>query len=107
MTPCGEFEERLLDYEMLGAAERTDVDAHVSGCVGCRDFRSALARADAALENALGPVSASPRVKRAVLEQVHPSPLPEVLDGIGWLGVAGIVVGASYALAGPMVATGI
>ena len=105
MTPCAECEERLLDYETLSAADRVALDAHVSGCAGCRDFRSALARADAALEKALGPISVSPRMKRAVLEQVHPSPLPEVLDGIGWLGVAGIVAAVSYTLAGPVAAT--
>jgi anti-sigma factor RsiW len=104
MTPCAQFEEHLLDYDELSLVHRAALDAHLATCSACREFRTALERADAALETSLGSVHAPLRVKHAVLAQVRPSALPEVLDGIGWIGSAAVGAVAAYFVAGPFIA---
>jgi hypothetical protein len=102
MTPCALFEDRLLDYATLSAADRRTVDDHMLGCAGCREFLAALARADSELEHVFGSPAAPPALARKVLGQVRrPSAIPEILDGVGWLGVLALFGSATFVIAGP------
>jgi anti-sigma factor RsiW len=49
MNACRAFEDRLLDYGELPPADRLPVDAHLSGCLACREYVRMLAEVDAAL----------------------------------------------------------
>jgi predicted anti-sigma-YlaC factor YlaD len=102
MSPCAAFEERLLDYEALGPADRSPVDDHVAGCAACHEFRTALARADAELQAVFESPQAPPALSRRIRAQVRrPSALPEILDGVGWLGVLALLGSATFVVAGP------
>ena len=94
--PCDSFEDRLLDYSELSAAEREPVDAHVAGCADCREYLDAAERLDARLADLYAGVRVSPGFQAAVLSRMkaevplaRPSLLPEVLDFVGWAGVIG------------------
>lgn len=90
MKPCAEFEDRLLDYEVLAPAERAMVEAHITSCSACRDFLTALAQVDREMSVAFSDLGAPARLAPRVLREVQfgkPSPLPEVLEGIAWLGL--------------------
>jgi anti-sigma factor RsiW len=107
MKSCTDFEDRLLDYDALSAADRRAVDQHLSGCAGCREFQAALARADFELDAALSVTCAPPSVAAAVLRATRtprPSPIPEVLDGIGWIGILTLAGSATFVMAGPAAA---
>src|SRR5258708_13132822 len=88
--PCAEFEDRLLDYAALSEAERALVAAHVTTCAACGEFLTALERLDAGMDaafsNAAAPVGLAPRILREV-RLPRPSPVPELLEGIGGIGL--------------------
>src|SRR5882724_6205968 len=99
MMPCDSFEDRLLDYSELSAAEREPVDAHVAGCADCREYLDAAERLDARLADLYAGVRVSPGFQAAVLSRkkaevflARPSLLPEVLDFVGWAGGIAAVV---------------
>jgi len=97
--PCSSFEDRLLDYAELSAAEREPVDAHLAGCAECRDYLDAAEQLDIRLADLYSGARVSPAFQAAVLSSVKaevplakPSWLPEVLDFIGWAGIFAAVV---------------
>ena len=49
MTPCKPFQDQLIDYDELGPDERLDVDAHLTGCMSCREYLAILHDIDVAL----------------------------------------------------------
>lgn len=88
---CAELHDLLLEYAELVGDTRARVDAHVAQCSGCREFLEALCAVDAELSAEIGghsEVSATfqsavrTRVRRE--SSVRPSPIPELLDLIGW-----------------------
>ncbi len=84
--PCAEFETLLLDYPELNASSRAIADAHASVCPGCSAFLAALVEADRALTAEFSGAPAELRAAvRVRLER--PSPLPEILDFVGWSGL--------------------
>ena len=81
---CPEFEDLVRDGS----------GGHAARCEGCRALLDALAEVDAALETAFAGVVAPPGLAAAVRARVarefslrRPSPLPEILDFIGWAAV--------------------
>ena len=97
--PCASFEDRLLDYAELSAAEREPVDAHLAGCADCREYLDSTAQLDARLADLYGGARVSPAFQAAVLSSVKAeiplsklSLLPEVLDFIGWAGILAAAV---------------
>jgi hypothetical protein len=81
---CPEFEELV----------REGVGGHAARCEECRALLDALADVDATFEAAFAGVSAPPGMAAAVRARValtppfrRPSPLPEILDMIGWAAV--------------------
>ena len=83
MKPCATFEERLLDYEALGAEDRNAIDEHITGCAACHEFRAALARADDEVEAVFASPEAPPALSRRIRAQVRrPSAIPEILDSV-------------------------
>ena len=49
MNPCPAFEDRLIDYDDLALEERREVDDHLPGCSGCREYLAMLRDIDATL----------------------------------------------------------
>lgn len=97
--PCQEFEDRLAMYDELGSDERETIGTHVAQCTDCRDFLSAVAEVDNALQAAFAEstVSAdfSKQVAQKLLDQATlqgPSWIPEMLDAIGWAAVIAILL---------------
>ena len=87
MSPCPAFEDRLLDYEALSAAERHDVDAHTNGCASCRQYLVLLREVDAALTAEVRGIHIPPQRYDTILHQVMAAPpvarvsrLPEWMD---------------------------
>ena len=87
--PCEMFEDLLTGYSELSASERREVDAHVHGCSGCREYLEALEHLDRGL-TALYSGTAPRRVFDAAAVK-QPSALPEVLDFCGWAAVVAIL----------------
>jgi len=88
---CAEFEERLLEYAELANGERARVDAHLAQCSGCREFLEALRRVDSQLSAQLADLELTGTFASAVQRRVQqerfaarPSPVPELLDFVGW-----------------------
>lgn len=89
---CPHFED-LLNERNAG---------HVAHCEECRALMDALARVDATFDAAFGHISAPPGLAEAVqarIARLRPerrlTPVPEVLDLIGWaavLVIAAVVV---------------
>ena len=84
---CAEFEDRLLQFAELDAADRQIVDAHIAGCSGCRAFRTALDHVDRALEQTFTGMAVNSEFDRAVIAASRriapvrkPSLVPLVLD---------------------------
>lgn len=97
--PCASFEDRLIDYAELSAAERETVDAHLAGCADCREYLDAAEQLDIRLADLYGGARVSPAFQEALASRVKsevplakPSWLPEVLDFIGWAGILAAVV---------------
>lgn len=81
---CPDFEELL----------REGPGGHASHCEKCAALLEAWTDVDASMQAAFGDVSAPPNLAAAVRiriareeDQRKPSPLPEVLDFIGWAAV--------------------
>lgn len=88
---CEEFEERLLGYDELSAAQRIAVDAHAAVCAGCREFLEAAAQVDESLAAIYSGIE--PRRGLALTAVLaKPSALPEVLDFVGWAAVVAAIV---------------
>lgn len=81
---CPEFDELV----------REGPGGHAARCEECRALLDALADVDATFEAAFAGVSAPPGMATAVRAHIarqsrfsRPSPLPEILDSIGWAAV--------------------
>jgi hypothetical protein len=86
---CPEFEDLV----------REGPGGHAARCEQCRALLDALTDVDAAFETAFAGVSAPPGMAAAVRARVareltsrRPSPLPEILDFIGWAAVLALAV---------------
>ena len=86
---CPEFEDLV----------REGAGGHAAHCERCRALLDALADVDGAFEAAFAGVSAPPGMAAAVRARVawevpvrRPSPLPEILDFIGWAAVLALAV---------------
>src|SRR5215471_7799441 len=90
MAPCEEFEDLLNGYSELSAEERRSVDVHLSACAHCREFLETLAVLDRSLTALYS--GAEPRRVFDPSTVHQPSPLPEVLDFVGWAAVAAVVL---------------
>lgn len=94
---CREFEDLILDYceDAASPADRALLEAHVAGCLGCREFLVEQQQLHARLSQSLRAVSLSPAfqpgLSRRIAEQ-RPAPrfrrLPRVLDSVGYLSLA-------------------
>jgi predicted anti-sigma-YlaC factor YlaD len=85
---CAPFEDLLLDYTELAPAERCAVDAHLAGCVDCREYLDTLARLETGLSQLYAGAQVSAAFRNDVLSILErPSLLPEILDFIGWAGI--------------------
>jgi anti-sigma factor RsiW len=103
MMPCGEFEDRLLDYASLPDCEREMIDAHLAGCSACRMYFDTLERVDSELDRAFASIEAPAGWSETVLRRTRtpePSVVPELLDGIGWLGVLALLACVAFFLPG-------
>src|SRR2546428_8075036 len=96
---CAEFEDRLLDYDELESESLQVTDAHLAVCTDCSVFLQALKEVDASLVNLFAGCNVSPTFRASVIGRLkslrgsrRPSPIPEVLDFIGWAAVFAIVV---------------
>jgi predicted anti-sigma-YlaC factor YlaD len=93
--PCTEFEDLLAAYADLTTAERQRADAHLRACPDCRNWFEALAEIGAALgasfEDIHAPATLATHVRRQIVDHqpARVSPVPEILDFVGWLGVIG------------------
>lgn len=88
--PCEAFEDLLNGYSELPAADRAAVDEHLAACPGCSGFFETLTALDQGL-TALYSAAEPHRVfDPASVKQ--PSPIPEILDFVGWAAVAAIVI---------------
>ena len=105
---CTEFEDRLANYGELPPAERECVDTHLQLCPECRSWFEALSEIDAALASTFEDVHAPATLAVAVRSkavQLLPSrtpagisPVPEILDFVGWLAVIGAASVLAYFL---------
>jgi len=85
---CPEFEELV----------RQGPGGHAAQCEECAALLEALAEVDAGMESAYEAVSAPPGLAAAVRLRIAaersrraPSPLPEVLDFIGWAAILALL----------------
>jgi anti-sigma factor RsiW len=97
--PCAEWENLLLEYPELDAEARLPVDAHTRVCPKCRAFLETALELDGALRERFAgrtaPASLAPAVLARISRQTpyRPvSPLPELLDFIGWAAVVAVAV---------------
>jgi len=93
---CAAFEDRLLDYHEMAAAERAALDVHLAECAACREYLEVLAALDAGLTDlyAGARVSAEFRNAMAGLTPQKLSWIPELLDFLGWTAVIAFLFGA-------------
>ena len=87
---CVEFADLLVDYQELAENERREVDAHVSLCPECQEFRNALADMDTALIERYSGLEPSTTLQQIVQTQAplkRPSFVPLILDLAGGLAV--------------------
>jgi len=98
MRGCPDMEGRLLEYSDLTVEEQRRVDAHLTSCPACRAWVEDLKRVDADLSAAFAAVRLPPEFEAGVLRAARrerlwrrPSPLPEILDFIGWAAVITVV----------------
>ena len=96
--PCEAFEDLLNGYSELPAAERAAVDAHLTACPACSDFLETLMALDRSLTALYSAVEPRRAFDPASVKQ--PSPLPEILDFVGWAAVAAIVIILGVVVAG-------
>ena len=103
---CSSFEDLLLTYSDLSVEDRHRLDLHVTGCEDCRTYRDLLHRVDNACAERLGKVQASEALKERVYAKVSvsqtlaaPSPVPEILDLIGWIAVGATALTVTWRMA--------
>ncbi len=92
---CHEAQEAVLASldETLSALETAGLEAHLSGCDDCRDFRAAQVEMDRELSAALPPPELTPGFRAALRKQIRREPTrpwPDLLPDI--LHVGGCVV---------------
>jgi predicted anti-sigma-YlaC factor YlaD len=97
--PCAEWEKLLLEYPELGPEARLPVEAHARVCPECRAFLETALELDAALRERFAGLAAPSSLAPAVLARISRqtpyrtlSPLPELLDFIGWAAVVAVAV---------------
>jgi hypothetical protein len=88
---CQDYERLLLDYDGLDGAVKAATDAHSAACAACEAYRSSLAEVDREMARLFAGIPLSSGFSTAVLTRIRtepamhrPSPVPEVLDFIGW-----------------------
>jgi len=95
--PCSCFEEQILEHfeAALAAEGRREVDAHLAGCPACRRFFRAQQELDMALGERFRAPAVPPQFQQRVLSRIEHlppparvSPLPEILDFVGFAGLA-------------------
>jgi len=88
----GKVEERAVEQRTIIVGE---ADAHLRACPDCRNWFEALAEIGAALgasfEDIHAPATLATHVRRQIVDHqpARVSPVPEILDFVGWLGVIG------------------
>ena len=94
---CADYEELSLDYfdGALSLEQHRSVEAHLTGCSGCREFWEAQRDLDAALAANLSAVALPTGFEQQVLERLDPGwengrfwRLSQVLDLAGYLALA-------------------
>jgi anti-sigma factor RsiW len=95
--PCSYFEERVLEHfeAALTAEGQREVEAHLAGCPACRRFFRAQQELDRALGERFRAPAVPPQFQQRVLSRIEHlppparvSPLPEILDFVGFAGLA-------------------
>lgn len=105
MNCCLKWEETLLQYGELDADERAAADRHLARCEGCRIFWEACCAIDRELTEGLAGLEPSSGFHTRVMAHAVAANRPgvawtaEVLDGIGWLSLLGILAGLIARLA--------
>ena len=89
---CASFEDRLLDYDQLDAAERATIDAHLKECGSCREYLGVLTDLDTGLSRLYAGTQASRQI-RVPMVTAKVSWIPEFLDFIGWAAVIAFAIG--------------
>ena len=95
MKHCHQFELRILEAD---ERDRPEVEAHLAGCDGCRQFVSALAEVDLGLTTALAAAVLLPPIA-VRLPPERPPFWPELLDLAGWASVIAVTLLAAVVLA--------
>lgn len=85
MTPCGTFEDRLIDYADLSPIERTEVDNHVNGCAACRGYLALLRELDATLGAEVRGVHLDPQRVADVRKLTGGEPIARITRLPEWL----------------------
>jgi anti-sigma factor RsiW len=95
--PCDEFEGRLVDYAESSEQERRSLDAHMAVCPSCREYCDALELLDHALTASFSEVAAPGWLGAGVRARMGtPSRVPEMLDGLGWLGISALIAAVAW-----------
>ena len=69
------------------------MDAHLAGCVDCREYLDTLAHLETGLCDLYAGAQVSSAFRNNVLSTLErPTLLPEVLDFIGWAGIIAALV---------------
>ena len=112
MNPCPEFEIALENFADLEAAERTQVEIHLTSCATCREYAAIQRDLDNWLTAVYSDIQPSPAFQdqarvhlRSAFQSSQLSVLPEVLDFLAGtsLGAAALFIiwqasGASFRL---------
>jgi predicted anti-sigma-YlaC factor YlaD len=95
--PCAGFEGRLIDYSESSGEERRILDAHLAACPSCREYFDALESLDRALTVSYSGVAAPDSLASRVRARAKsPSRIPELLDGVGWLGISALIAAIAW-----------
>jgi len=97
---CRGIEEQLLEYGELTTEHRLVVDAHLSVCESCRTFHAALKEVDLRLDREYPAIQTSPAFNNRVRSRIQsmdaavrkPSPVPEILDFVGYLSITAAIL---------------
>jgi anti-sigma factor RsiW len=96
---CAAFEDRLIDYDELVAADRANVDTHLQGCPACREYLSLLREIDATLAVQVRAVHLNPQRVAEIRQSVaHAEPIGRISRLPEWLDF--VAAGAVLAFAG-------
>jgi anti-sigma factor RsiW len=95
--PCAGFEGRLIDYSESSGEERRILDSHLAACPSCREYFDALELLDRALTVSYSDVAAPDSLASRVRARAgSPSRIPELLDGVGWLGISALIAAIAW-----------